>query len=73
MILLFSVTCPPILEKLKKCFLKCREYGISLNLKKCAFMIYFEIILGFIVLKGRKRHDPKKLETIVKILILKTS
>jgi hypothetical protein len=25
------------LEKLIKCFLKCEEYGISLNPKKCAF------------------------------------
>jgi hypothetical protein len=24
------------LEKLIKCFLKCKEYGISLNAKKCA-------------------------------------
>jgi hypothetical protein len=28
------------LEKLKKCFLKCREFGISLNPKKCAFMVF---------------------------------
>jgi hypothetical protein len=73
MILLFSVTCPPIFEKFKKCFLKCREYGISLNLEKCAFMICFETIIGFIISKGRKRHDPKKIEAIVKILILQTS
>jgi methionine synthase II (cobalamin-independent) len=25
--------------KLIKCFLKCREYGISLNPDKCAFML----------------------------------
>jgi hypothetical protein len=34
-------------EKLIKCFLKCREYGISLNLDKCAFTICFGTILGF--------------------------
>jgi hypothetical protein len=57
------------LEKIKKVFLKCREYGISLNLKKCAFMVYFETILGFIVSKKGKTFDPKKIETIVKMLI----
>jgi hypothetical protein len=28
------------LEKLKKCFLKCKEFGISFNLDKCAFMVF---------------------------------
>jgi hypothetical protein len=32
------------LEKLNKCFLKCKEYGISLNPKKCAFMICSQTI-----------------------------
>ncbi len=36
------------LEKLKKCFLKCREYGINLNPEKCAFMVCSGTILGFI-------------------------
>jgi len=34
-------------------FLKCREYGIRLNLKKCAFMVCFETISRFIVSKGK--------------------
>jgi hypothetical protein len=42
------------LKKLKKWFLKCREYGISLNLDKCAFMVCSGIILGFIVSKEGK-------------------
>jgi hypothetical protein len=29
------------LEKLQKCFLKCRKYGMSLNLEKCVFMVCF--------------------------------
>jgi hypothetical protein len=33
------------LQKLKLCFQKCREYGISLNLKKCTFMVFSEMIL----------------------------
>jgi hypothetical protein len=43
------------LEKLRKCFLKCKEYGISLNLDKCAFMVCFKTILGFYSPK-RGRH-----------------
>jgi hypothetical protein len=27
------------LDQFKKCSLKCKEYGISLNLEKCAFMM----------------------------------
>jgi hypothetical protein len=30
------------LEKLKKLFLKCRGFDISLNLDKCAFMVFQE-------------------------------
>jgi hypothetical protein len=60
------------LEKLGKCFLKCREYGISLNLDKCAFMVYSRTILGFIVSKEGKTLDPKKIEALVKMLVPKT-
>jgi hypothetical protein len=28
------------LHKLKLCFQKCKEYGINLNLEKCAFMVF---------------------------------
>jgi hypothetical protein len=28
------------LQKVKLCFQKCREYGISLNPNKCAFMVF---------------------------------
>jgi hypothetical protein len=45
-------------KKLKKCFLKCREYGISLNLTKCAFMVCSGIILRFIISKKGKTPDP---------------
>jgi hypothetical protein len=31
------------LEKLKKCFFKCRKHGIYLNPKKCAFMVFLEL------------------------------
>jgi hypothetical protein len=39
------------LEKLILCFQKCKEHGISLNLDKCAFMVFLGMILGFIISK----------------------
>jgi hypothetical protein len=42
------------LQKFKLCFQKCKEYGISLNLNKCAFMVFLRMILGFITSKERK-------------------
>jgi hypothetical protein len=59
------------LEKFIKCFLKCIEYGISLNLEKCAFAVCFRTILGFIVSKEGKTPNPKKIEAIVKMPMLK--
>jgi hypothetical protein len=47
------------LQKLRLCFQKCREYGISLNLDKCAFMVFLGMILGFITSKKGKLPDPK--------------
>jgi hypothetical protein len=48
------------LEKLRKCFLKCKEYGISLNPNKCAFMVCSRTILGFIISKRGKHLILKK-------------
>jgi len=42
------------LEKLIKCFFKCGEFGISLNPDKCAFVVFSEIIIGFIMPKRAK-------------------
>ncbi len=53
------------LQKLRLCFQKCRKYGISLNLDKCAFMVFSRMILGFIVSKEGKLLDPKKIHTII--------
>jgi hypothetical protein len=49
------------LQKLKLCFQKCREYGISLNPNKCAFMVFLGMILGFKVSKEGKLQDLKKI------------
>jgi hypothetical protein len=48
------------IEKLKKCFFKCRGFGISLNSKKCSYMICSITILGFIVSRKGKTFDLRK-------------
>jgi hypothetical protein len=53
------------MQKLKLCFQKCREYGINMNLDKCAFIVFSRMILGFIVSKEGKLPNPKKIQTIV--------
>jgi hypothetical protein len=50
------------LEKLIKYFLKCKEYGIDLDLEKCAFMVCSRTILGFIFSKEGKTFDLKKIK-----------
>jgi hypothetical protein len=57
------------LMKLKLCFQKCKEYRISLSLKKCAFMVFSRLILGFIVSKEGKIPNPKKVQVIVNMAI----
>ncbi len=47
------------------CFQKCRKYGISLNLNKCAFKVFSGVTLGFIISKEGKLPNPKKRQTIV--------
>jgi hypothetical protein len=57
------------LLKLKLCFQKCKEYRISLNPKKCAFIVFSRLILGFIVCKEGKIPNPKKVQAIVNMLV----
>jgi hypothetical protein len=49
------------LQKFKLCFQKCKEYGISMNLDKCAFMVFLRMILGSIISKKGKLPDPNKI------------
>jgi hypothetical protein len=51
-------------------FSKCREFGISLNPNKCAFTVFLGTILGFIVSKEGKVMDPKKVEALVKNMLV---
>jgi hypothetical protein len=60
------------LEKNLKCFLKCRKYGITLNVEKCAFMVCSGTILRFIISKEGKTPDLKKIEALFKMQIPKT-
>ncbi len=53
------------LQKFKLYLQKCKEYGINLNPKKCAFMVFSGMILGFIISKEGKLLDPKKIQGIV--------
>jgi hypothetical protein len=53
------------MQKFKLCSQKCKKYGISLNLNKCAFMVFLGMILAFIVSKEGKLLDPKRIEAIV--------
>ncbi len=46
------------------CFDLRKELGINQNPKKCAFMVFLGIILGFIVSKEGKKLDFKKIEGI---------
>ncbi len=36
------------LQNIRVCFQKCREYNISLNPNKCAFMVFSGVILGLL-------------------------
>jgi hypothetical protein len=43
------------LTKLRLCFHKCTKFSISLNPKKCMFLMHLGIILGYVVFKESKR------------------
>jgi hypothetical protein len=43
------------------------EYGINLNLNKCAFMVFLRMILGFIKILKRKLPNLKKIKTLVNL------
>jgi hypothetical protein len=49
---------------LKKTFLKCQRYGISLNPKRSNFALKEGKLLGHIVSANGVRIDPKRVEAI---------
>ena len=52
------------IEHLKKVFLKCRKFGISLNPKKSHFSMLEGKLLGHIVSKDGIKIDPSRVEAI---------
>jgi hypothetical protein len=60
------------LPKLRLCFDKCKEFYISLNPKKCMFLVHLGVILGYLVPKGSKLLNLKNHSAIVHMLTLKT-
>jgi hypothetical protein len=59
------------LQKHRLCFQKCKEYGTNLNLDKCAFTVFLGMILGFIISKEGKLPNPKKVQAIVNMPLIK--
>ena len=53
------------LSKLRRCFEKCREYGIGINLKKSIFLVHSGVMLGYVVCLQGKLPDPQKIAAIV--------
>jgi hypothetical protein len=61
------------LQKLRLCFQKCRKYKINLNPKKCAFMVLYGVIIGFIISRECKLPSPKKIQAIVNMHVPQNS
>ena len=57
------------LQHLRKVFMKCRRYGISLNPKKSQFALNEGKLLGHTVLAERVNIDPMRVEEIQKLSI----
>jgi hypothetical protein len=52
------------IHHLRQVFERCRLYGISLNLKKCLFVVSEGKLLGHIVSKEGIYIDPKRIRSI---------
>ncbi len=61
------------LMKFKLWFQKCKEYRISFNPEKCAFMVFLGLILGFITSKEGKILDLTMVKAIMHMLVLTNS
>ena len=57
---------------LRKVFLKCRKFGISLNPKKSLFTMQEGKLLGHIVSAEGVRIDPSRVEAIQSLSILRS-
>jgi hypothetical protein len=66
-ITVFSYSHEDHLQHLRKTFLKCRKYGISLNPKKSHFALREGKLLGHIVSADGVKIDPARVEAIQKL------
>lgn len=66
-ITIFSHSHEDYLQHLRKTFLKCRRYGISLNPKKSDFSLKEGKLLGHILSADGVKIDPKRVEAIQKL------
>jgi hypothetical protein len=66
-ITVFSHSHEDHLQHLRKTFLKCRKYGISLNPKKSLFALREGRLLGHIVSADGVKIDPARIEAIQKL------
>ena len=70
-IIVFSKTDEEHIEHLKLTFEKCRKYGLSLNPKKSQFTLRKGKLLGHIVTQEGVRIDPKWVEVINHVSLLR--
>jgi hypothetical protein len=59
------------IRHLRKIFMKCRKFGLSLNPKKYCFAMIEGNILGHTVSKEEVKIDPKRVDAIKKISLLR--
>ena len=63
----FSKSDQERLKHLRKIFMTCRKYGISLNPKKSMFGLEEGKLLGHIISKDGIRIDPERIQAILQI------
>jgi hypothetical protein len=63
-IIVFSKSDPDHLQHLRKVFLKCIKFGISLNPKKSHFVMEEGKLIGHIISKTSIKIDPDRVATI---------
>ena len=64
-ITIFSREAKDHLKHLRHIFERCREFGISLNPKKCVFSVHEGRLLGYVVSKQGITIDPERITAIL--------
>ena len=66
-ITVYSISYKEQMKHLEKCFLKRKNYGISLNPRKSNFALEEGILLGHIISKDSIKIDPDRVSAIQKV------